>query len=360
MTFKGGIQIIDYHEKPRDYHFDNIKGLLMFFVVLGHLLERYIYSSVAIRTIYIFIYLFHMPIFIFISGYFSKNPSKCRKGVFEGLLLPYILFDLIWYGLIWVATGEMLFSFTHPGWTLWYLISLFFWKMLLKPLLKIPYIIPISFAVGLAAGGTPYINQFFSISRTLVFLPFFLLGVITTEEKIEKIKKIPKALAGVLIVGFSVLVICLSVWKSFPSQFLYQTFPYKTNGFSFQVGLILRIICYISPIILGLAIISLMPSKKTRLSSIGANTMSIYIFHPYLVILFYLVIELSEMLSAYMGISVLSTIGKLLVFLIAPACILYIASRKRAQTIYRIILYPSIYITNHYLVKDFIKFIKCR
>ena len=55
-------------------HFiDNIKVVLIFLVVFGHLIERYIDTSDTLMAIYMFIYIFHMPLFIYISGYLSKN-----------------------------------------------------------------------------------------------------------------------------------------------------------------------------------------------------------------------------------------------------------------------------------------------
>lgn len=61
-------------EKERDYLFDNIKGLLIFLVVFGHLISYSSFKKIhSIDFIYLSIYIFHMPIFVFISGYFSKK-----------------------------------------------------------------------------------------------------------------------------------------------------------------------------------------------------------------------------------------------------------------------------------------------
>jgi len=64
-------------EKERDYLFDNIKGLLILLVVFGHMIESFAFKkSTSINVMYYAIYTFHMPIFIFISGYFSKKIIK--------------------------------------------------------------------------------------------------------------------------------------------------------------------------------------------------------------------------------------------------------------------------------------------
>ena len=60
----------------RDYQFDNIRLLLIFFVVFGHLLESFAIGSLLYR----FIYSFHMPVFIFINGYFDAILSVKNRS----------------------------------------------------------------------------------------------------------------------------------------------------------------------------------------------------------------------------------------------------------------------------------------
>ena len=62
----------------RVYFFDNLKYVLILLVILGHLFEIYYDKSHVMKAGFNFIYLFHMPLFIWISGYFSKKfkPEK--------------------------------------------------------------------------------------------------------------------------------------------------------------------------------------------------------------------------------------------------------------------------------------------
>ena len=57
--------------KERNYLFDNLKFFLIVLVVFGHSLEEISleHNYAIIRA---WIYSFHMPAFVFISGYFSK------------------------------------------------------------------------------------------------------------------------------------------------------------------------------------------------------------------------------------------------------------------------------------------------
>jgi len=53
----------------RNPWFDNIKGFLVIFVVIGHMLTdlRFDYDGKLLETVYLLIYSFHMPLFIILS-----------------------------------------------------------------------------------------------------------------------------------------------------------------------------------------------------------------------------------------------------------------------------------------------------
>ena len=62
----------DRSERIRSNSWDNIKGLLILLVVFGHCLwdlqDRH-WNDLIVDGIYFF----HMPAFVFVSGYFSKS-----------------------------------------------------------------------------------------------------------------------------------------------------------------------------------------------------------------------------------------------------------------------------------------------
>ena len=62
--------------KQRDAYFDNVKGILILLVVIGHLIEPFYLKSKFVESLYTFIYTFHMPAFIFLSGLFFKPDLK--------------------------------------------------------------------------------------------------------------------------------------------------------------------------------------------------------------------------------------------------------------------------------------------
>lgn len=311
-------------------HFiDNIKVVLIFLVVFGHLIERYIESSNTLMGIYIFIYIFHMPLFIYISGYLSKNLNKSKKAFFKNLLIPYILLNIIWYILAYIYTGEVDLPIIRPGWTLWFLLSLFFWRITLKYIIKIKYILPISFIFGILIGFIPN-GSILSFSRTIVFLPFFLLGYYTDIHNVKKIFN--KVNFGVCIAGILLFIIIsffISNKEILDYRFLYGSHSYKELGMNIYIGIICRILLYICSIILSLFVVYIIPKNKTFFTHIGKSTMYVYVFHTYIVLLiFYLIPSWNKsIITDFIIIS-------------SPLLVTYILSRKFFENTYNIVFNP--------------------
>ena len=89
---------------PYSYLIDNVKVLLIFLVVFNHIIAfNLVKVDIVVRYIWYAITIFHMPAFIFISGYLSKKQQNVMKNV-KNLLIPYILgYSLTWYSQIWLG-----------------------------------------------------------------------------------------------------------------------------------------------------------------------------------------------------------------------------------------------------------------
>lgn len=58
---------------------DNLKFILITAVVIGHFADFVVDRSDTCKSIYLFIYAFHMPLFIFISGLFHTDRNVVKK-----------------------------------------------------------------------------------------------------------------------------------------------------------------------------------------------------------------------------------------------------------------------------------------
>ena len=76
-------------KKTRINRFDNLKGLAIFLVVLGHLAFLTKYDS--INFIHSYVLIFHMAIFFFVSGYFSRTDEKLYIKSVKRILIRHCL-----------------------------------------------------------------------------------------------------------------------------------------------------------------------------------------------------------------------------------------------------------------------------
>ena len=110
----------------RDNRIDSIKGLLIILVILGHLiiaLDNYNFINHCVMG---FIYIFHMPLFILISGYVTKHPDNQQPRdmwkTVGNIMVTLIIFQFISSLRIYLYHGDVLTSLKgFPFGILWYL-----------------------------------------------------------------------------------------------------------------------------------------------------------------------------------------------------------------------------------------------
>ena len=251
-------------QEHEDY-FDNVKGLLIFTVVLGHAFEYYTKTSGAMRFVHTIVYSFHMPLFIFISGYFSKNVDKARSKVLERLLIPYLIFDIFFSITQYYVTGENRINILIPTFAFWYLLALSWYRIFIKDLSRIRFIIPISFLISILSVHFSSISSYLALDRTLAFFPFFLLGFYCTRDRILYLRKI-KSRYFVLL-G---LVVCTLVLM----EQLY------TNGITSV--LLSQTMQLILAFIFGMIVLNVVSTKKNILTNVGRNSMIIFLGHGFI------------------------------------------------------------------------------
>lgn len=120
------------NEQVRDYQLDTIKGLMVLLVVFCHVMSHLYkgWSKVPeTKHIYYFIYLFHIPTLVFISGYFSKRKGSYEEYVKKAVgscLIPFLIFNILYS----VPSIDKMLNFFSPRWTLWYHLSRKKWRYL--------------------------------------------------------------------------------------------------------------------------------------------------------------------------------------------------------------------------------------
>ena len=192
---------------------DYLKGVLCILVFLGHL----VVGKIGDNLVRYFIYSFHMPLFIGISGYLfnleflEEQPKIFIKKIFYKILVPYILASIFYCSFININFfielhfrefiikffKDLICSYYHLWYIRGYISYMFITYFLFKLKLGKRKIFIITFFISVIIY---YIYFFAKIDNKVlkVFLPnfqlyfliFFMVGYFIKEKKINiKINK---------------------------------------------------------------------------------------------------------------------------------------------------------------------------
>lgn len=188
---------------------DLAKGITVFFVVFGHVIiglfdaKLYIGSTQAhLLTAVQAVYLFHMPVFFALSGYFFKPANSWAdvgtllKKRSISLGIPYIVFCALLLALFaiggdalrdpvnWTAIFYIWQVPVGPSWFLYVLFIVMITSSLLSLVIKD---IRLHFVVSLVlfAVGNLWPSSIYALQAFMVWSPFFLFGAFLRRYPIK-------------------------------------------------------------------------------------------------------------------------------------------------------------------------------
>lgn len=291
--------------KKRIALWDNLKFLLIIFVVIGHYTQQFRADNEILQRIYVFIYSFHMPIFIFVTGLFSKKAVD-EKNIKK--VLPYLTCFFATTLILFITRALLgwapVFELFSPSGISWYLMSMFFMfliTMLIKDY-KPQYIFVLSLIIGVMCGFVQTENpDFFTWMRTLTFYPFFCLGYISDREKIEKAtNKISiKITAVIFFVAIYLLIYFYPKQANKISILNTARHTYSELGRFAPYGWELRLLTYAISFAAIFLLISLIPRKKIKdFTVFGERTLGIYMFHYVIVYIALYILEIQNIFKS--------------------------------------------------------------
>lgn len=256
--------------KLRTAGYCNLKLLLILLVVYCHWIEPWIWESETMLAQYRLVYLVHMPLFSFLSGLFLRREGDCLRSIHR--TLPTFL--ICQTAAVILSGGQA--SMLTPWWHLWYLLSTVFWTVLAWIWFRFGkgkgkgLILLISIGAGCLAGYLPWLDRVLSGSRTVVFFPYFWLGVIMKPEfRWERLRLPALGLIGVTGTAAAWLLDQIGV------SFLYHAAPFG----SVENGAVLRLACYGVGAAMGLILLAWIPQRRFCFTRAGADTMVAYLLH---------------------------------------------------------------------------------
>lgn len=277
----GGIPLYKLNCVERDTYLDSVKAVLIYLVILGHCIPRIGENSGYIASIFNVIYSFHMPLFVFVSGYFF-NPNKGRSSIIKNcleLFSTFLLFQIIW---TIISPPHSLSAVLTPAVTLWYLLCLIYWKLILfciRDWINVKLLIVVVL-ISILAGFIP-IGAQLSFQRFFTFFPFFVAGYLLRGHTLFKIKNYLNSWVamGLLLA----IIVGMSFFKAQWRGLLYGDRSYYDLPFNLAFAPVLRMCHYVLASILSILIITLIPDRRF-LAEIGTKTMTIYLFHLFPII----------------------------------------------------------------------------
>lgn len=211
----------------------------------------------------------------FYSGILSKDPIKRADKAIKSLLIPFVIFSILSvifgqlrHGIVWnIQTLNILL----PKGFMWYLGALFWMVLLLPHIIKMRYPLLVTSIVSLVSSlFLQDAYAYCAMGIAFSMLPMFLLGYYTPIDFCQKANKSLLIIGGIIgIVGIVALTMHGDIYFRFRPHFYHRCLSEE----------LVKFLCFAFSVPIALMVIRLMPNKKNLLTTIGKNSLLVYIFH---------------------------------------------------------------------------------
>jgi fucose 4-O-acetylase-like acetyltransferase len=260
-----------------------VKFLAVVLVVLGHAWFS-LDGSRLTGAAHLFVYTFHMPVFILIAGFFSRRfpaaRSKVRRLV-VGVGVPYLIFEAA-YPLFNHVFHDDRFLWTplSPYWITWFLLALFVWRLSTPLWQQLRWPLAIAIAISVASGLMRLPDQV--AYRVLGFLPFFVAGLLLRDEHIQWLRT-RRARVPAVLVTLAAAITSLLAGLQMNEEWLSYREAYHELGVSGFVGMAMRLGTLACGFAMVAAFLALTPRRRMWFTALGARSMYVYLLHGFVI-----------------------------------------------------------------------------
>ncbi|WP_286689135.1 MULTISPECIES: acyltransferase family protein [unclassified Aeromicrobium] len=274
--------------KERVAYLDNARYWVMLLVVIGHSLTQFVAMDSA-RGVYVWIYAFHMPFFILISGYTARRymgDARQVRRIVSTLVVPYLIIEISMQMITRHYTGEPEpYKFLSPQWLGWFMAALFVWRLTTPIWRALRYPITTSIAISLLVGLIEVPNVL-ALPKILGFLPFYVIGLHMSRERFERLAD-PRIRVGSALLLAGSFVICYLYSANWTLDWLLwkQRYDEDPLGASPLEGITQRAELLVIGLVLTFAALSLVPRRRSWTTRLGGRTFYCYLLHGYVILL---------------------------------------------------------------------------
>ncbi|AWB93411.1 acyltransferase family protein [Aeromicrobium chenweiae] len=324
--------------KERVAYLDNARYWVMLLVVIGHSLTEYVVMDSA-KGVYTWIYLFHMPFFILISGYTARHyigDFRQIRRIVSTLIVPYLLVETSLQLLTRHYDGEpKTLMILSPQWLGWFLAALFLWRITTPIWRALKYPITTSIVISLLAGLIEIPNVL-ALPKVLALLPFWVIGLHMNRELFMKLGdwRIRAASVVALVVAF---IFCQLYSADWTTQWLlwkdrYDEAPLDATAWE---GMTTRGELLLVGAVLTFATLSLIPRSRSITTVLGGRTFYCYLLHGYIIILLDRELDLWQRFEEYGAWAVIG-------FMVAAVVVANLLMTKPVATVFRPLFEPRL------------------
>ncbi|MEU1690882.1 acyltransferase family protein [Streptomyces hirsutus] len=276
-------------DRARNPWWDNARFLSAALIVILHTGGSLLAREEVLHSFHIATWAFRVPAFVMLAGVFSSagplGPRSLRT-LLQSIVLPALAFSLL-YSLekYWMG-NEFIVHVVQLPWTLWFLMSLFFWRLLLPLVVQLRHPLLVTTGVALAVGYVEEFGLAFSASRTLVYLPLFYLGWRIGQGFLNTWFTSRWSL---FVAAAGILASCAVGWlwhRDIKGNWLSMRHPYSVaDPLSLEWAWVIRLLVLASAAALVLCLLRLMPRRRLPLiTTLGAGGFTIYLLHPLVIL----------------------------------------------------------------------------
>ncbi|MCY9787887.1 acyltransferase family protein [Nocardiopsis sp. EMB25] len=272
----------------RDARLDNAKFILVALVVVGHAVQPLTDYAPA-GALYYWIYFFHMPAFILISGYLSRNfdasSNRVEKLVLS-LAIPYLIFWTVHQAIYAVERGGLpeSMSVLKPTWTLWFLVALFLWRLSVPVWQRLRWPVAIAVVISVFA-ATADLGTTLSLGRVLSFLPFFVLGLSLRREHFAHLDRWWVRISSVVVLA-TTAVLAVPISDHLSRDWLFWRDSLTDRDIDpLLPSMGLRLAFMVLALLMSVSVLALTPKRHTWMTKLGAYSLYVYLGHSVVLLL---------------------------------------------------------------------------
>ncbi|MFI5683109.1 acyltransferase family protein [Streptomyces sp. NPDC051636] len=273
--------------KQRDAFFDNAKYLAIVLVAMGHAWEPLRSGSRFVTALYMFVYAFHMPAFIIVSGYFSRgfdaSPAKIKRLV-TGVVVPYVVFETAYTLFTRWSDGvpDRPVSLLDPLYLTWFLAALFVWRLTTPLWQSVRHPLPAALALAMLATLSPSIGSDLDLQRTLQFLPYFVLGLCLRPEHFRLVRRRAVRVVAVPVFAGAFAVAYWAAPRMDPAWFFHRDSADEL-GVPAWYGPVMTLALFGCSLILVACFLAWVPGRRMWCTALGAGTLYGYLLHGFVI-----------------------------------------------------------------------------